>query len=163
MSKLLNLVNKFIDFMSKYLILILAYLFICIPMFLICLEFAAFGKDHTNIINLIFAVILGLAAVCFTYSRSYDSEKKETCKLILRCGQRFLLAALIFLISSAFEYTKFAMTPGPKDNPTPVFAVLAKISGMVSFVLFFIALTNTAVPIFIMLYHLKEEITNSDK
>jgi hypothetical protein len=62
-------------------------------------------KDTTNLTNYGFAIFIGLASVCFGWSRALDSatERKFIDKVI-HAGERFILVAILFLFASIVKY-----------------------------------------------------------
>jgi hypothetical protein len=69
------------------------------------------NKSYT-ISNLGFAILLGLASLCFSYCKLLDNGRyKRIHHDVQKTGEYFLISAIAFIISSALKYSWTLLSP----------------------------------------------------
>ncbi len=65
-------------------------------------------NDTTNITNFGFAILVGMASVCFSWIRALSQDEPDSvAHSIRKAGEMFLHSAIIFILASSLKYTSF--------------------------------------------------------
>ncbi len=99
----------YIENYYKINIVILPNLLIGLVGFVIVIhELLNVKNDTTHITNYGFAILVGMASVCFSWIRALSqSENDQVINSIRKAGEMFLHSAIIFLLASALKYASF--------------------------------------------------------
>jgi len=94
--------------------------------------------DTTSLTSYGFAILLGCATICFSWSKTIDDEEKKTIKDIRKYGEQCFFAAISFLIASLLKYVHINRALiFKKVSNNSMFFGLIELCAMLSFVLSF--------------------------
>jgi hypothetical protein len=131
-SKIILVTRKVYDFISSLIFINrypLAILIILVMLVLLGFIFFIVGANSSVILqitNFAFAILLGLASVCFSWVRTFDSPENKIAISIRQSGELSLLAAILFLIASALNYllSSFISTNNSSLISTMIFTII---------------------------------------
>lgn len=116
----INIIDKLEEILlSEKFDKVMTLIFFWLPFNIVTIAMCQWTKEMLQLTNVFFAVMIAAGAICFTYSRALDNEDKNTIRMIVSCGERFLLAALIFIFSSGFKYFVL-ITENPISNTVKI-------------------------------------------
>ena len=79
----------------------------------IATDFMAPKKDTTIFLSVGFAMLIGLASVCFSWVKTIEESDERAQKIkkdIKICGESFFLTALYLIIASALKYVSIRLS-----------------------------------------------------
>jgi hypothetical protein len=106
-KKIINGFKYFFNNYNKITIVIVPTILLAIFGLTFILDlFRDIKNDTTSLTNYGFAILAGLATICFSWTRGLDNSKEPIMiRKISRCGELAIQSAIIFLLASALKYS----------------------------------------------------------
>ena len=131
-------------------LIVLIFLYVIILVF--C-GYVLFRNEEVpiTVINICFAVQLGIASVCFSWYRTFSDQKIKLLNSIRRIGESSFLSAVLFLLAAMIKYAPILAKTVIKVRGNQLFhygALVANIAANIFFIIAIFKFMHTLLSLF---------------